>query len=72
MTQIFSSEFTKNYGVDNVRSFLKEYRVIKFEVIQNLINYFKWSYKSDNREFDNATLEDFGLKCCSSCQRDNK
>jgi hypothetical protein len=72
MTQLFSSEFTGNYGIEKIRTFLKEYRVIKFEVMQNLINYFKWSYKSNNHEFDNATLEDFGLKCCGSCQRNNK
>lgn len=68
MTQIFSSEFTNNYGVEKIRKLLAEYRVIKFEVMQNLLNYFNWSYKSNSREFDNTTLNDFGLKCCSACK----
>jgi hypothetical protein len=72
MTQIFSSEFTNNYGIEKIRKLLTEYRVIKFEVMQNLINYFNWSYKSNNEEFDNTTLDDFGLKCCGSCKTNHK
>jgi hypothetical protein len=72
MTMLFSPEFTKNYGVDNIRKFLKEFRVIKFKVMQNLINYFKWTYDTKSHDFDTITLEHFGLKCCGHCKSNNQ
>ena len=70
MTILFSPEFTQNYGLENIRKFLKDFRVLKYKVMQNLINYFKWSYQSQNHNFDTKTLEDFGLACCGHCKRE--
>ncbi|TRX01348.1 hypothetical protein [Flavobacterium gawalongense] len=64
----FSENFMTNFGYENLLLFWKKYRALKFELMQLLLQYFKWTYKYENKDFDKASLEDFGLKCCSKCK----
>lgn len=72
MTEIFSSQFVSNYGMDKLKQKLSVSRQLKIELIRALIEYFRWSFTFDNKDFNNITLEIFGLKCCGSCKKRDK
>ena len=42
---------------------------IKYEIMTNLLNFFKWSYKLREKDFDSIILENFGLVCCEGCKK---
>lgn len=67
--EIFSPEFLKNYGMKNVKEKLKISREIKIKVMAQLLDYFKWNYKINEKSFTTTTLEHFGLDCCGSCKK---
>lgn len=67
MTEIFSNVFVKNYGLKKIKEKLKNSKSIKCELMQNLIDYFKWSYNFQGKSFNKISLEQFGLICCDSC-----
>lgn len=69
MSEVFSKEFTDNYGMKNIKDKLEFSRNLKTEIIIQLLDYFKWSYKLDEKKFNNVTLEKFGLDCCSNCKK---
>jgi hypothetical protein len=69
MQEIFSAEFLTNYGMKNLKDKLKTSREIKTTIMAQLINYFKWNYKINEKSFKNITLENFGLECCGSCEK---
>ncbi len=70
--RIFSKEFVTNYGIENVKEKLRKSREIKFELIEILLEFFKWTYKFENKIFDKITLEEFGLECCGGCKNKEK
>ncbi len=65
--EIFSADFVKNYGIENVKEKLSISKKIKYQVIELILDYFRWTYKFDNKIFDVTTLEQFGLECCGGC-----
>lgn len=69
MIEVFSKEFITNYGVKNCKEKFKVSRDIKTKLMAQLIDYFKWTYKLNDKNFSNITLEDFGLECCDSCKK---
>lgn len=69
LSQIFSPEFVPNYGIDGVREKLRYSREIKQHVIHLLVDYFKWTFKANDKNFDSLTLESFGLECCGNCKK---
>ncbi len=69
MTELFSPEFSKNYGMKNLKEKLKISRDIKIKIMAQLIDYFKWNYKINEKSFSNITLENFGLECCGGCEK---
>lgn len=68
LSEVFSPEFVRNYGISNIKNKLLWSKKIKNEILQLLVNYFKWHYKAHQKDFDKLTLEYFGLKCCKSCE----
>lgn len=66
--EIFSPHFVQNYGIENVKEKLRASKKIKFDLIEYLLEYFKWTYKFDDKSFDSITLEKFGLECCGGCK----
>ncbi len=72
MTELFTEHFADNYGIENLKNKFLISKRINNEVISELLEYFKWTYEIDNKEFDILTLEKFGLECCNSCKREAK
>lgn len=72
MKAVFSDAFVDNYGLDNLKNKFKIANDVKTEVIKLLLEYLKWSYNLKNKDFDNLTLEQFGLICCASCINEDK
>jgi hypothetical protein len=70
MSEIFSPEFTQNYGIKNLREKFELSKKHTYKIINLILNYIKWTYKLDTKEFDNLTLEKFGLECCHSCKNE--
>ena len=72
ISELFSDVFIKNYGMDKLKNLFREAKTIKYEIMNNLLTYFKWTYKLKEKDFDNITLEKFGLVCCGACKKINK
>lgn len=72
ISEIFSEEFIKNYGLEKVKEKLKSSKSLKSEIMQNLIEYFKWKFKFSDKSFDKISLEHFGLICCGNCEKELK
>ena len=70
VSELFSVEFIKNYGMKNLKDKLVLSRNIKKELMQSLINYFKWTYNLSEKDFANLTLDNFGLECCGNCKKE--
>jgi hypothetical protein len=43
ISEIFSNQFVDNYGLDNLRELFKDSKKYKKELLENLVNFFKWS-----------------------------
>ena len=69
ISELFSNQFIQNYGMDRLKNLLKEAKDIKYEIMTNLLNFFKWSYKLREKDFDSIILENFGLVCCDGCKK---
>ena len=67
--EILDPEFIKNYGMKNTKEKFKISRDIKIKIMAQILNYFKWNYKINEKSFNSTTLEQFGLDCCSSCKK---
>ncbi|MGO4912498.1 hypothetical protein [Leeuwenhoekiella sp. W20_SRS_FM14] len=69
ISEVFSPEFIGNYGMKKLKEKFKFSRDLKVKVIAELLEYFKWNYKIDDKDFNNVTLENFGLDCCGGCEK---
>lgn len=72
MGEIFSKEFVENYGMVNLKNKFEISKNLSYKIIELLLDYIKWTYKLENKDFNNLTLETFGLECCYSCKSENK
>ena len=72
LSVIFSNEFVENYGIENVKEKFAIAKKIKFEIMKNLIDYFKWTFGLKDKDFNVVVLEKFGLECCNFCRREIK
>ena len=72
MSDLFAPEFTDNYGLENLKRKFEISKRINNQIISELLEYFKWTYKIEEKKFDALTLEKFGLKCCSFCEAENR
>jgi hypothetical protein len=72
ISELFSDVFIENYGLDRLKNLFHEAKTIKYEIMTNLLNYFKWNYKLKEKDFDNISLEKFGLVCCGGCEKKMK
>lgn len=72
MTELFSEQFADNYGIENLRKKFEISKNLNYQIISELLEYFKWTYKIDIKDFDNLTLEKFGLECCNNCKNEDK
>ena len=68
ISELFSDVFIENYGMDRLKTLFKQSKNIKYDIIKNLLYYFKWTYKLKEKNFDTITLENFGLVCCGGCK----
>lgn len=69
LSEVFSPEFVKNYGINAVRNKFRIAKEIVNSILQLLIEYFKWTYNLNSREFSSIALENFGLECCEFCKK---
>lgn len=72
LATIFTPQFVSNYGINNVKEKLVTAKSIKFEIMKNLIEYFKWTYGLNEKDFNEVVLENFGLECCAFCKKNIK
>jgi hypothetical protein len=71
VSEIFSNKFIENYGLKNLKELFSFSRNLKRELLENLTNYFKWSFNNKLLAIDNRSLEQFGLECCHKCQENS-
>lgn len=69
ISEVFSKEFIVNYGINNLKEKFRNSRSIKIKLIKELLSYFKWNYKINDKKFNTITLESFGLECCGNCKQ---
>jgi|688.fasta_scaffold496777_1 hypothetical protein len=72
ISELFSDVFIENYGMDKLKNLFRQAKSIKYEIMDNLLTYFKWTYKLKEKDFDYITLEKFGLVCCGGCKKNQK
>jgi len=72
ISELFSDVFIENYGMDKLKNLFKEAKSIKYEIMDNLLTFFKWTYKLKEKDFDSITLEKFGLVCCGGCKKNQQ
>ena len=56
--------------MDRLKNLFKQAKNIKYEIMVNMLDYFKWTYNLKEKDFGNITLEKFGLVCCGSCKKE--
>lgn len=61
-------DFFKNYDIEKLKKFWKEYSELKFEAYKLLLGYIKWTYGYNDKNFDKIILENFNLECCHFCK----
>jgi hypothetical protein len=71
ISEIFSDVFIENYGLERLKSLFRQSKSVKKDIMSNILNYFKWNYKLKDKNFDNITLEQFGLICCEGCKKES-
>lgn len=59
--------FITNYGMQKLKDFWNKHLSIKTAAINILSEYFKWTYKYNEKSFDEIFLEDFNLEPCGLC-----
>jgi hypothetical protein len=62
-----STEFIKNYGIENLKKFWTSHLNLKKEAMGLLSDFFKWTYSYGNNTFDVIFLEDYNLRPCRLC-----
>lgn len=70
ITELYSEQFVENYTLDKIKELFRYSIKLKKELMKNLIEYFKWTFKNKNLSIDEITLNKFGLECCSKCKED--
>tara|TARA_R110001606_G_scaffold364204_1_gene518556 strand:+ start:8283 stop:9227 length:945 start_codon:yes stop_codon:yes gene_type:complete len=70
--ELLGVNFYYNYGLENIKDLWRSYSKVKNGILmKNLIEYFKWTYKANNRNYDKITLENFNMSCCGNCNETN-
>jgi hypothetical protein len=69
ISELFSDVFIENYGMDRLKTLFKQAKSIKYDILKNLLDFFKWTFKLKDKNFDIITLENFGLVCCGGCKK---
>ena len=72
MGEIFSENFVKNYGLNNLKNKFEISKTLTYRLIELLLEYIKWTYNLENKDFNILTLEKFGLECCHSCKTETE
>jgi hypothetical protein len=65
----FGNNIFNKYHRSELISFWNTFHKLKINIMDQLLAYFKWNYKSDKKDLDVVTLENFGLKLCSTCNQ---
>ena len=66
-----SEVFIENYGFKGLKEFWNKHLELKREAFNLLSEYFKWTYNFKKKAFDEIFLEDFNLKACNLCNKNN-
>jgi len=66
-----SEVFIENYGFKRLKEFWNKHLELKREAFNLLSEYFKWTYNFKKKAFDEIFLEDFNLKACNLCNKNN-
>lgn len=72
VSELFSDVFIENYGINKLKDLFIDSKNIKYDLISNLLDYFKWTYNLVDKNFEVITLESFGLECCGRCKKDQE
>ena len=67
--ETIGNNFINNYGINNLINFWRIHHKLKTEVFQLLASFFRWTYKLDEINFNEYTLNNFGLRSCLICKR---
>lgn len=63
--------FIDNYGLKELKVFWNNHIELKRKASNLLSEYFKWTYNYDQETFDEIFLENFNLKACNLCYKNN-
>ncbi|MFC6102829.1 hypothetical protein [Olivibacter domesticus] len=66
-SEIFSPLFVENYGLEKIRSKFKQAIEVINEIISLVLEYLRWKWNFLDKQFDEISLESFGLECCHAC-----
>jgi hypothetical protein len=66
------SDLKSRIDINSIRHKLNKAADLKRRMISSLITYLRWHHHFDQKNFDPSTLADFGLKCCTFCERKEK
>lgn len=72
ISELFRPVFIQNYGMQNLKNKFILSKRLTTEIITLLLDQIKWTYNQKEKDFDNSTLEKFGLECCLSCIKEYK
>ena len=72
ISELFSEIFISNYGMENLKKRFKISKDITNRIISLILEHIKWTYNLKDKDFNNKTLETFGLECCLNCLKENK
>lgn len=72
LEKMFGVDVVKIKGLDWVRAQLLKGKELKNQLITLVLEYVRWTKGFASKDFDVASLEKFGLKCCYSCKQEEK
>lgn len=70
ISELFSNVFISNYGLSNLKNKFLKSKEITYAISSILLEHIKWTYNLKAKDFNNQTLEKFGLECCLSCAKE--
>jgi hypothetical protein len=60
------------FGIENLKEKLLIANKLKRNLTKSLKTYLRWHYNFSQIDFNEKTLEDFGLECCKYCEKQKK
>lgn len=65
-------DLIERFGINKIKEKLATARKLKLELINSLKLYLRWHYNFSAIDFNEKSLDDFGLECCKNCEKQKK